>query len=106
MSTSGEAPDIKYMVLIAGRKQKDQLLEALAENGGHFFNTYYGKGSVKAGFLMDAFGLVPEEQKVIITCLLSSKEADGIFDMLVHDFQFDKPNTGIVYTIPVEKLSY
>lgn len=106
MITTKKSPDIKHMVLIAGRKQKDHLLKALAETGGHFFNIYYGKGSVKAGFLMDAFGLVPEENKVIITCLLSSKEADGIFDMLIRDFHFDKPNTGIVYTIPVSELSY
>ena len=104
--TSEDAPDIKYLVLIAGRKQKDKLLKALSENGGHFFNIYYGKGSVKASFLMDAFGLVPEENKVLITCLLSSTEAEVIFNLLVKDFHFDKPNTGIAYTMPVEKLSY
>jgi len=101
-----DAPRIMHMVLIAGRKQKDRLMTALAEHGGHFFNICYGKGSVKARHLMDAFGLVPEENKVVITCLLSDKEASAVFDMLIADFHFDKPNTGIAYTIPVEKLSY
>lgn len=96
--------DLKYMVLIAGRKMKDRLLTALAECGGNLCNFYYGRGSVKASFLMDAFGLVPEENKIIITCLAPDNEIDAIFDMLVKDFHFNKPNTGIAYTIPVEKL--
>ena len=100
------APGIRQMVLIAGRKQKDKLVKALCENGGHFFNICYGRGSVKARFLMDAFGLVPEENKVLITFLLSEQKVSTIFDLLINDFQFDKPNTGIAYTIPVEKLSF
>jgi hypothetical protein len=100
------APRIMHLVIIAGRKLKDELLTALSEHGGHFINIYYGRGAVKAGYLMDALGLTPDEGKVVITCLSSSTEADAIFDMLVSDFHFDKPNTGIAYTIPVEKLSY
>ena len=52
------------------------------------------------------FGLVPEENKVVITCLLPSEKSDALLDMLVEKFNFDKPNTGIAFTIPVEKLSY
>jgi hypothetical protein len=99
-------PNIMHMVIIAGRKQKDKLLKALSKTGGHFINIYYARGSVRAGFLMDVFGLVPEADKVLITCLCSCKEAVSIFDMLVADFNFEKPNTGIAYTIPVEILSY
>jgi hypothetical protein len=98
--------NIMHMVLIAGRKQKDKLLKALSETGGHFINIYYGRGSVKASYLMDTLGLVQEQHKVLITCLCSLKEADAIFDMLKTDFCFDKPNTGIAYAIPVEVLSY
>ena len=103
---SGEEPKIFHMVIIAGRKQKDPLLKSLARSGGHFINLYYGRGSVKASFLMDAFGLVAEENKVMITCLLSRKETEAVFDMLMSEFHFDKPNTGIAYAMPVEKLSY
>ena len=104
--TNGDTPNIRHLVLIAGRKQKDRLLSALAENGGHFFNIHYGSGSIKAGLLMDMLGLIHEENKVVITCLMSAGKVDRIFEMLVRDFQFDKPNTGIAYTIPLEKLCY
>ena len=104
--TNGGAPKVRHLVLIAGRKQKDRLLSALAENGGHLFNIHYGRSSVKTGFLKDMIGLVHEENKVVITCLMSAGNVDKIFDMLVRDFQFDKPNTGIAYTIPLERLCY
>jgi len=102
----GEEPKIFHMVIIAGRKQKEPLLKSLSNSGGHFINLYYGRGSVKAAFLMNAFGLVAEENKVMITCLLSRREADEVFSVLISEFHFDKPNTGIAYTLPVEKLSY
>ena len=103
---SEDTLDMKHMVLIAGRNQKDRLLTALSESGGPLLNFHYGRGSVKASFLMDTYGLVPEENKIIITCMVTDKEADAIFNMLEKDFHFDKPNTGIAFTIPVKKLSF
>ncbi len=97
---------IEFLTLIAGRKQKEALLDALSEAGGRLINIVYGKGSVKSSYLKDMFGLVPEENKVVITCLLPSEKSDALLDMLVEKFNFDKPNTGIAFTIPVEKLSY
>jgi len=97
---------LMYMVVIAGRDQKDHILTAMSEKGCHVINVVYGKGSAKAGFLADALGLVPEENKILITCLILNTKAEPIFEMLEADFKFDKSNTGIAYTIPVEKLLY
>ena len=97
---------ITQMMLIAGRKRYDELLGAMSDMGARVINTIYGKGSVKASYMMDAFGLVPEENKVVITCLIPSDKLDAMFDMLDERFEFNKPNTGIAFTIPVEKLSY
>jgi len=103
---SVETPTILHLVLIAGRKQKDKLLAALAGHGGHIINVYYGTGAAKTSYLSETLGLVHEEQKVLISCLASKTEADAIFGMLLTEFRFDKPNTGVAYSIPVEKLSY
>jgi len=97
---------LQYMVVIAGRNQKDQLLTAITEKGCHIINVFYGKGAAKAGYLMDALGLVVEENKILITGLLLNTKADIIFDMLINEFNFNEPNTGIAYVIPVEKLLY
>ena len=42
----------------------------------------------------------------MITGLLSRGKLDPIFRMLVDQFDFDKPDTGIAFTMPIEKLSY
>ena len=97
---------VVQLMLIAGRERYDALLAAMPEKGARVINTIYGKGSVKASYLMDAFGLVPEENKVVIACLIPSDKLDAMFAMLVEKFDFNKPNTGIAFTIPVEKLSY
>lgn len=98
--------EIDFLIIIAGRKMKSRLLDAVSECGGRMMEIVYGKGSVKASYLQDAFGLVPEENKVVITCLASRKRSDKIMNMLTNEFDFDMPNTGIAFTIPVEKLSF
>jgi len=106
--TGGRAPPnkLQYMVVIAGRNMKEQILSAMSEKGCHVINVFYGKGAVSADALMDAMGLVLEENKILITCLILNTKAEIIFDMLQKDFDFNKPNTGIAYLIPVEKLLY
>jgi len=98
--------DIEFLMVIAGRKQKEELLKEISRVGGRLLNIIYGKGSVKSSYLIDAFGLVPEENKVVITCLLNSKKSNEMIKSLTDKFNFDKPNTGIAFTIPVDKLSF
>ncbi len=97
---------IEYLTLITGRKQRAALTHALWEAGGRLIKTVYGKGSAKSNYLLDMFGLVPEENKVVITCLLPHDKAEAVLRMLIDQFHFDQPNTGIAFTIPVEKLSF
>lgn len=94
------------LTLIAGRKQKDALLSALAASGAKLINTMYGKGTVKATYLENLFGLVPEENKVVISCVLLHEHSPAILRMLEEKFHFNKPNTGIAFTIPVDRLSF
>ena len=97
---------IEYLTLIAGRKSRAALVHALSEAGGRLIKIVYAKGSVHSNYLLDMFGLVPEENKVVITCLLPHDKAEAVLQMLVDQFHFDQPNTGIAFTVPVEKLSY
>jgi hypothetical protein len=99
-----------FLTLIAGRKQKDALLDALTEAGGRLVNIVYGKGTVnsshlKSIYLKSILGMTPDENKVIITCLLSGEKSDAVFEMLIKKFNFDQQNTGIAFTVPVEELS-
>ncbi|MCL2196661.1 MAG: hypothetical protein FWB77_03510 [Treponema sp.] len=103
---SDEKPKLMNMVVIAGRNQKEAILSAMSEKGCHVINVLYGVGCADSDFVKDALGLVHEENKILITCLILNNKAEVILDMLVSEFEFNKPNTGIAYTIPVEKLLY
>ena len=50
-------------------------------------------------------GLMPEEKKIVITSLLTSAASKTVLKLLETDFDFDKPNTGIAFTVPVETVS-
>lgn len=95
-----------FLVVIMGRNQKKALLSALREAGMHLINIVYGSGTVKANYLQSTFGLIPEEKKVVVTCIATCDQADGVLNMLVEKFHFSQPNTGIAYTTPVDKISY
>ncbi|MDR0503451.1 MAG: hypothetical protein LBH16_09050 [Treponema sp.] len=104
---ANESPNkLEHMAVIAGRNLKDQLLTAMNEKGCHVINVFYGKGAAKASYILDAFGLVPEENKILITCLILNTKAQAVFDMLISEFKFNEPNTGIAYLIPVDNLLY
>ncbi len=98
--------DIVYLIIIVGRKNSSPLLASVYEFGGRGIHTVYGKGSVKASYLQYAFGLVPEDNKLVITCLLPKDKSDGMLKMLINKYDFNKPNTGIAFTIPIEELTH
>ncbi len=97
--------NIVFLIIVAGRHQRHALLDELLKMDCRIVNSLYGKGSVKAGHLVEMLGFVPEENKVVITCILPRDKADGVFELLLSDFAFGKPNTGIAFTIPITAIS-
>lgn len=97
---------IEFLVLIAGRKQRDALLAELPGMGLKIINSMYGNGTVQASYLQNVLGLIPEENKIIITGVMRCENSDAIFKLLIEKFNFNMPNTGIAFTIPIEKLSF
>lgn len=96
---------VDFFTLIAGRKYKEEILKLLLKSGCHLIDVVYAKGSVKTGYFKDMLGLVPEEKKVMITCLVSNSLSSELLDQLITKFDFNKPNTGIAFVVPVDKLS-
>ena len=97
---------IVFIVIIAARNKKDEIIELLAKNEAQLINTTYARGSTKASSLLSAFGLVAEEGKVLSSGLMPGEKADKLIDLLNREHDFSKLNTGIAFTIPVEGLSY
>lgn len=96
---------VDYLTLIVGRNQKEEILKLLLGSGCHLIDVVYAKGSVQYGYFKDMLGLVPEEKKVMITCLVAGDKSNLLLEQLVSQFHFDKPNTGIAFVVPVDRIS-
>ncbi len=102
---TGTEYGIDFITIIASRKHKDALTEFIVNSECHLVNVVYAKGSLKADYLEDMLGLVPDEKKVMITCLIAGNLSGQLLDQLNRKFGFNKPNTGIAFVIPIDKLS-
>jgi hypothetical protein len=98
--------EIVLLVVVVDRKRKDDLTTLLSEAGGQLISTMYGKGPVKTGYLMEALGFVPEENRVVVTCLLPSEESGPMLETLIGEFGLDQQSAGTAFTVPVETLSF
>lgn len=96
---------VDYLTLITGRNKKEDILKFLLGSGCHLIDVVYAKGSAQSGYFKDMLGLVPEEKKVMITCIVAGNLTGEILDRLVNQFNFDKPNTGIAFVVPLDRLS-
>jgi hypothetical protein len=106
MNDKIEVNEIVLLAVIVERKQKDDLVDLLADAGGQLINTIYGKALTKAGYLREALGLVPEDNRVIAICLLPSEESGPLLETLIEKFGLDQPHANAAFTLPVEKLSF
>lgn len=97
---------IAFMVIITGRKNKNAILSAISEAGARIGNVVYCRGTVDASVLLKSMGLVPERENLMITCVLPYSKADSVMQILIEKFNFDKPNTGIAFTIPINRFVF
>lgn len=98
--------NLQHLVIIAEKKEKDKFLSLLAERGVHGIETIYGSGSMSPSAIAAAFGFEAEQNKVLLFCLMKSTEAKDFIDTLCKEHNFNKPNTGIAFCIPVEGLAF
>lgn len=97
---------LQYVTVIANKRQKEQMLQLLAQRGAHGVTTLSGKGSANAGILARAFGFDTEQAKVIITALLPAEQAQSLLEVLCREYEFHKPSTGIAFATSVDALAF
>lgn len=95
---------VSFLTIIASRKMKDALLTAMHDADIHLVCTSYGTGTVSAHYLKHAFGLAPEKNKAVILCVSTNVKINAFLKVLTKQFDFGKPNTGIAFTSPVERV--
>lgn len=97
---------LQCVIIIAEQKKKNKFLSLLGEFGAHGIETVYGHGSMSPSAIAAAFGFEAEQGKVLISCLLKTEKTTELINVLYHDYNFNKPNTGIAFSIPVEGLAF
>lgn len=95
-----------YFVLICNPKHKTKMLTLLQDNGARSISTISAKGSAPQSAILQAFGLEASNKKYILTTLLPYEVATNLIEILKNEYDFNKPNTGIAFTIPVEGLLF
>lgn len=98
--------NIQYFVIIGEQKKKDKFLQLLGEYGAHVIESVYAHGSVSTNTIAAAFGFEFEPGKIMIACLLKTEKAKELIEILYKEYKFNKPNTGIAYSIKVEEIAF
>ncbi len=98
--------NLQFLVIISKTKFKDKFTTLLTENGGKGLTTIYGNGSVSSNVLAQSFGLDNDVKRLVLQCLITTENAKHILQILTEKYNFNKPNTGIAFTIPVEGLMF
>ena len=98
--------ELQYFVIIGNTKLREKFTNLLIENGGHSIDTIYGRGSVGKSILAQAFGLDADQKKAIISCLIPTENAKKVIDILYEEYKFSKANTGIAFSVPIQKLLF
>ena len=97
---------LQYFVIIAEQNKKKKFLALLDEYDARGIEVVYAHGSMSPSAVAAAFGFESEQKKVMISCLLKDEKAKQLLDVLYVDYKFDKPNTGIAFSVSVEGMAF
>jgi hypothetical protein len=99
--------ELLNLYIITGRSAKEELLKTLLASEIHLINTIYGRGGMAhKSNLSHTLGFIPEDDKVMITCISTCAKIEDVLKMLEDRFEFNKPNTGVAFTVRVDEVAY
>ena len=93
-------------MIIAEKNKKKKFLALLDGYDARGIEIVYGHGSMSPSAIAAAFGFESKQGKVMISCLLKNEKAKSLIDVLYNEYNFNKPNTGIAFSISVEGMAF
>ena len=97
---------LQYFVIITKPKIKEKCIKTLTENGGKGITSIYANGSVSSSILSQSFGFDSDTKRLLIYSLITTENAKNLIEIFNNEYDFNKPNTGIAFSIPVEGLMF
>lgn len=96
--------NLVFMTIITARKKKDDIVELLSEVNAQMISSVYTRDCIDCNLIRYAFGLVPDDEEVLIHGLLTDDAADAVFQVLYEKFNFKKPKVGVAFSVRVDQL--
>ncbi len=98
MSPEGILADIdgRIITCILPKGAGKPLIEAIHQRGITTANFYYSRGS-NVGDPIGKDGMQIQEEKEIVTVVVSKKEATDMFEFVIETAGIDKPGGGFIY---------
>ena len=96
--------DVALISCIVQRGQADRIVEAAREAGAQGATTYYGRGSGVRERL-GVLGVAVDVQKEIVNVVVSTEQADRIFEQMYLAGQLDTPGMGFMYMTRLDKAA-
>ena len=96
--------DVSLITAIVQRGKADELVQAAQEVGAQGASIHYSHGRGVRERL-GIFGLAVEAEKEVINIIVSSDQANRVFERIYHAGDFDTPGMGFMWVTPVEKAA-
>ena len=96
--------DVSLITAIVQRGKADALVKAAQEVGAQGASIHYAHGRgvrERLGIL----GLAVEAEKEVINIIVSSDQANRVFERIYKAGEFDTPGMGFMWVTPVEKAA-
>ncbi len=97
--------NLVFMTIITSRKHKEAIVALLIEAKARTIDTVFTRDCIDANLLRFAFGLIPDEDEMLINCLLTENAADMVFKVLYDKYNFKKPRKGVAFTVKLDKIA-
>jgi nitrogen regulatory protein P-II 1 len=96
--------NVALITCIVQRGMADEIITAAREAGAQGATVHYAKGMgirERLGFL----GVTVEVEKEVINIVVSTEQADKVFETIYFAGRLDTPGMGLVYITPLDKAA-
>ncbi|MEW6516099.1 MAG: P-II family nitrogen regulator [candidate division FCPU426 bacterium] len=96
--------DVALITCIVQRGAADTIVKAAREAGAQGATIFYGRGTGVRERL-GVLGIAVEVEKEVIQVVVSTDQADRIFECMFAAGKLDTPGMGFIYLTPLEKAA-
>ncbi|MDR1697389.1 MAG: hypothetical protein LBR37_00500 [Erysipelotrichaceae bacterium] len=95
---------LRLLVIISHNSNKKDITRLVEDHGGKLIHVVYGHGAASPSELQEFFGVSRSETKIVYFAIAATTSANEVILKLTEKIGFDKPNTGLAFSVPLENL--